>query len=470
MRHARGVDETQEVVGYRVLRRIARGVRTTVLLAHGGDPAETIVLKVAAADDPGGLREAAALERGAGAHVVALLDASASDDEFVLVLPRLSGDLAHLLAERIELEGGEAVTVLAPIASTIRRLHAAGVAHGALAPASVMFDDEGAPVLTGFGAAAVFAASLPEVELERVPEVGADRAALRELADAVLGRVGGARRAAAQALLAHVLAVPDAEVAGRLAAGIFEVAAALPVRPGDATPPTSGIGRIVPVAEPTTETARDRASSSGWAARVEEWLDSSPAAALKAAALLRWRRLPPGRRRLVLGAGAGALALVVALVAVPSAPTPGASAGAPTATRSAARTPTPSGSPTPSSGETAVLGDDPVAAADALLATRAACRQELSILCFDDVDQDGSAAADVDRSAIRAAQAGGELEKDPLPPADTAKPTLTERIGGSALIGLADGSSLLLVRGDGGWRIRDVLTAPGQASTPSPEG
>jgi len=464
------MEETREIAGYRVLRRIAHGRRATILLAHGGEPAETVVLKVAAADDASAIREAAALDRGAGEHVVSLRDASATDEQLVLVLPRLAGDLAHLLAERTELEGGEAVTVLAPIAATIRRLHAAGVAHGALASGAVQFDDEGAPVLTGFGAASVFAAGLPEVELERIPEVVADRTALRELARAVLDRVGGARRAAAQAVLVQVLAGPDAEVVGRLAGGIFEVAAALPIRATDPPPSASSAGRVVPVVEAATETARDRgAAASGWAARIEAWLDRSPAAELKNAALARWRRLSTGRRRLALGGGAGALALVVALVAIPSAPAPGAIGSS--AGRVASSSPVrPTGSPTPSVRDVAVRGDDPVAAAVALVAARAACRRELSVLCLDGVDQDGSAAADADRGAIRAAQAGGELGKDALPSPATAAPTLSERIGGSALIALAGGGSLLLVRGDGGWRIRDILTAPGQTSTPPPGG
>ncbi|MGN6325877.1 protein kinase domain-containing protein [Pseudolysinimonas sp.] len=466
------MDEAGEIAGYRVLRRIERGARSTVFLAHGGEPPGTVVLKVTGADDPAALREAAALDRGAGAHIIELRDAAADDDRLVLVLPRLGDDLAHLLAERAELEGGEAVTILAPLAETVRRLHAAGVAHGALTAACVRFDADGAPTLTGFGSSSVFEAGLPEVALERVPEVAADRAALRELAAAVLARVGGARREAAQRLHVEVLAAPDAEIAGRIAGGIFEVAAALPVRMGDA-PTTTGSahGRVVPVGSPVAE-VRPTPKAWAWATRVEELLDRSPAAELAAAARARWARWSSARRRLVLGVGAGALSLVVAVLVIP-APTPGGAVAAGERSASPAPAATSTGSSRDAATDPAVTGDDPVAAATPLLRARASCRDELSILCLDAADQPDSAAADADREAIRVGQVGGRLPPDPLAGAGDAPPALTERIGGSALIAVGGGVSLLLVRGDDGWRIRDIIApepaaTPGQTATPPP--
>jgi hypothetical protein len=485
------VDEAARIGGYRILRRIARGSRTIILLAHGGEPPDTVVLKVAAADDAAAVREAAALDRGAGEHVVPLLDASADDERLVLVLPRLPGaDLARLLTERAELEGGEAVTVLAPIAATIGRLHSEGVAHGALTASSVRFDAEGAPVLTGFGGAVVFEAGLPEVALDRIDEVRADRAALRDLASAVLGRVGGARRAAALRLQQELMAASDANLVEHLVRGIFDVAAALPIRAADAPPAGAVAGRLVPLGVPVdaSEGASRPHGAARWAATVERWIDRSPAAEARQWIVRRWATLSRGRRRLVLGAGAGALALATALVAIPGVPTPVTAAGAPGASHPASRSSSSPGSS--SSGAArhgtrggsdsggghdapALRGDDPVAAAAALLTARAACRRELSVLCLDGIDQDGSAAADADRLALRAAQSGGELAEDPLPPAPDASPRLIERVGDSALIGVANGASLLLVREDGAWRIRDLLPAPtpaADASAPSPAG
>jgi hypothetical protein len=468
-----------------------------MLLAHEAGAADPVVLKVARADDAAAVREAEALDRGAGEHVVPVLDACADDDRLVLVLPRLPGpDLARVLADRSELEGGEAVTILAPVAGAVARLHAAGVANGALGTGSVLFDAEGAPVLVGFGAAAVFEAGLPEVELERVPEVAADRAALRSIATGVLGRVGGVRRATARRLLERVAAAPDAEVANLVATDVFDVAAALPVRFAD-PPPTPGApgalggvaasggvgGRLVPVSPPVPDAGPDAASSGTRWARLGALLDRSPAAELRSAALQRWAALSARRRRLTLGLGAAGLALLVALVAIPGAPAPGTAAGAARAAAShkasshdaashdaarGARSPTPASSAGPTSDD-AVRGDDPVAAAAALLRTRARCRRELSVLCLDDVDQEGSSAAAADREAIRAAQAGGELPPDPLGAtgAGSVPPRLTERLGGSALIEVAGGGSLLLVRGAAGWRIRDILAPPSPAPTAS---
>jgi len=487
-RHGVRVDEPQrmpqppehEIAGYRVLRRIARGGRTEVLLAHGGEPPATVVLKLASPDDPGAFREAAALDRGAGEHVVPLLDVHGDDDRVVLVLPRLpNGDLGRLLAERTELAGGEAVTILAPIAATLRRLHRAGVAHGALIASAVLFDEEGAPTLTGFGAAAIVAAGAPEVDLEQVPEIVADRAALRGIASAVLERVGGERRAAARRLLSRINAERPAEVAALIAEEVFGVAAAQPVRSDDAEPMAawrgSATGRPVPVADPI-EAGPSSTPSALWE-RVAAALERAPAAELRTAVSRRWATLSPAWRRVVLAVGAGALALGVALVAIPNG----------TASRAAVETASPHAWPAPTIGsssatdgpasgstaadvrEAAVRGDDPVAAAVALLDARAACRRALSVLCLEQVDQDGSAAAQTDRDALRAAQTGGELGDDPLASGGGA-PRLIERAGGSALIGLDGGASMLLVDGEDGWRIRDALPAPAQTTTPSPEG
>jgi eukaryotic-like serine/threonine-protein kinase len=472
------MDEAERIAGYRVLRRIARGARSTVLLAHGGDPPESVVLKATGPGDPAAVREAAALDRGAGDHVVALLDAASDERRDVLVLPRLPGpDLAGLLAERGELAGGEAVTILAPIAATVRRLHDAGVAHGALGAGCVRFDADGAPVLTGFGSAVLFDAQAPEIVRERIDEVVRDRASVRVLAEAVLGRVGEPRRGAAQRLVAAARGIADVELLPWLASEVFAIAAAAPVRPVDSPAPAAGRGRAVPVAVPVPPAPGSEPRR--WSERITGLLERAPGEELRAALGRRWSAWSAGRRRLVLAVGAGALALLVCLVAIPAAPAPGATVSptAPHPRDGAPRSDSASASPSASrlagtaTGEGAVIrGDDPIAATTALLRSRASCRRILSVLCLDDVDQDGSAASDADRAAIRAAQAGGELGDDPLPSTDAANPALAERIGDSALVNLSGGASVLIVRVDGGWRIRSMLPPPGQTTTPSPRG
>src|SRR5690606_38520466 len=99
--------------------------------------------------------ELAALEAAQHDHCIRLLDlATAPNGSPALILERLPlGTLTRLLAEREILRPGEVVTILAPIALTIDRLHAAGVAHGAIASEDIGFREDGAPVLLGSGSA-----------------------------------------------------------------------------------------------------------------------------------------------------------------------------------------------------------------------------------------------------------------------------------------------------------------------------
>ena len=87
-----------EVAGYRVLRTAARGTRCRLLVGH--HEGDTVVLKIADADDPAFGREAEALSRAAGEHVVRLLDAAADHERAVLVLERLGGGTLGELLDR----------------------------------------------------------------------------------------------------------------------------------------------------------------------------------------------------------------------------------------------------------------------------------------------------------------------------------------------------------------------------------
>src|SRR5690606_24318794 len=142
-------------------------------------------------------------------HVVELCDVSADERQTVLVLERLSrGTLAELLERRTGLDAGEAVTILAPLAVTVDRLHAAGIAHRSLSLASVCFRGDGSPTLIGFGSAELFAPGTPEVVREAIAGVLADRAALVGITQMVLGRVSGARADGARRLAAMITDAP----------------------------------------------------------------------------------------------------------------------------------------------------------------------------------------------------------------------------------------------------------------------
>ena len=107
-----------------------------------------------------------------------------------------------------------------------------------------------------------------------------------------------------------------------------------------------------------------------------------------------------------------------------------------------------------------VMSDDPLVAVPALLAARERCIRDLSVLCLDAVGQQGSAALDDDQQLVRDLQSGGEL------PARwsvvVGELVLEERLGDSAMVSLGDVSdsepaSILLMKGEAGWRIRDYL-------------
>ncbi len=459
--------------GYRVLRSLALDDDAQVLLGFrdvdGDRMTTTVALKVHPATAELWRRTVGvveALERAGGEHVVQLLDLDA-DGEFIhLVFERLThGSLAELLTLRESLDAGEVVTIVAPLVEAVMRMHCAGAAHGALTARRVMFREDGAPVLIGFGSSTVFTPGAPEVVLERQAGVGADRRAVRELASRLLGRVGGSRARAARALADALEACPEDALLDMLMSRLFELAAAAPVRfVPDGTVAVSANSRMVAIGAPIVEVP---ALPNAWKQRVLDAVDASPAAPVATVVARVWRGWSPRRRRVVLGVGAGAIAWAV-LVAVAPAPIVRSATAAPTPSPSTFA-PRVSAPPTPA-GIDPLVADDPRGAAIALVMARERCLRSLSVLCLDGVEQQDSGALRDDRELIRAAQRGGELSDPLVSDPSTLDPELVERRGASALVrlrpaGSASGSptpqrdpaSLLLVKGEAGWRIRDVI-------------
>src|SRR5690606_1969072 len=126
-----------------------------------------------------------------------------------LILAKLAPNgLSALLAGPGGFRSGEAVTIIAPLVDALSAVHRAGFTHGGINAASVLFDERGAPVLTGFGAAAQLKSpasagesqpqeprpqwgtgGVPPAVLEGRPEVERDLNDLLDLAGAVLARV-----------------------------------------------------------------------------------------------------------------------------------------------------------------------------------------------------------------------------------------------------------------------------------------
>jgi hypothetical protein len=277
------------VGGYRLVRRLGTGDGCEVFLGiapSGADDAHdhTVAIKVFhPLVDPDRIgAEIDALSRLRHQHTLRLIDvAVAPTGSPCLVLERLSaGSLSGLIRDGLPLAAGEAVTILAPLASAVDSLHAAGVVHGRLRLSSVLFRDDGAPVIIGFGDATLLESGLPPARLSDEEGVLRDRGDLLTVVAAVLARVegefavgdvGGSAAAAGRSLeLADIDPRSDG-FGSALAERLFDLAEPRPVRlarVGSAersVPParvvTVGAGtRRPPAAEPDVSPGSERAA------------------------------------------------------------------------------------------------------------------------------------------------------------------------------------------------------------------
>ncbi|HYN66981.1 MAG TPA: protein kinase [Ornithinibacter sp.] len=144
------------VPGYELGRLLARGGTSEVWAAVAREGGREVVVKVVHADlgaVEAAAREAAVSARVASAHVVAVEACVAlADGRVAVVMPHLRGGaLDALVRARGHLSPGEVVTVLAPVASALGRLHDLGVVHGDVSPGNVLLELDGRPVLGDLG-------------------------------------------------------------------------------------------------------------------------------------------------------------------------------------------------------------------------------------------------------------------------------------------------------------------------------
>ncbi|MEJ3403238.1 hypothetical protein WDJ51_00700 [Rathayibacter sp. YIM 133350] len=452
-------DET--IAGYRVLRRMGSGTRCDVYLGAGHD-GRTVALKVFRRGAVTSAVDAEVEIAGtvAGVALPRLLDvASVPDGRICLVLDPLTGPtLAQRLASGLSL--GELVTVLGPLVAAVAALHDAGWCLGALSPASVRFSAAGRPVITSLAHAESLSRQAGtttataqrrrdyEVIAGFMRQVGGDDEALDRLASWL-------RERAAQRPLPAVLPELEHRIFGLAPAEPVRVevpAAVVPLRLDDPAPLR---GRaLAEVGAQATEPAAapDRFRR----------LLARPGSAVRAfASGERRRRFAP----IIIGGAVAAVLVAAALTLLPAAErassrTPRPASGAPTADPVASSAPSRSQEATGPSPESRALiaGEDPVAAAQALLQARAACVRTGEPACLLQVDELGSPLADADASAVEAAAVPVELD----PGATLA---LASRSGDAAVIAMTVGdmqpASLLVVRGEAGWRLRDVFPAEG---------
>jgi hypothetical protein len=446
------------LAGYRLLRKLGSGSRADVYLGSGSTG--TVAIKVFAAEVP---RESVgaeldALGRLESPHLVRILDVATSPNLLpTLVLERVpGGSVTSLFRERSELEAGEAVTLLAPLAGLLAELHRAGVAHDRIGTTSVHLGPNGEPVLLGLGHCTLFPANGSIAAIDAQPAVVRDRDALATLALSVLHhvRARGANDRVSK-LAGWIENTPRLyEFLPDLESRLFDLADSMPIefgreRAGSHTVPTR-IGTPTRTREepPPEFIETDVARSKPLPRDLPKWLPGelleNPVAMVRErlTSLIRGVRKP-----LWIVAGGIVLAFVLAATLIPA----GKASLPPkvTAVRESV-------APEPAA---SALPDDPVLALPLLLRARAACIHDLSILCLDAVDEASSGAFLQDSALIQQIQQGGEIPTSAT--IDYSGLQLVERLGDSALVGLGENSnpsSILLIKGVAGWRIRDVLT------------
>lgn len=444
------------VPGIRVVRTLARDAHVERLLVQvdddGPEPAE-LIRAIDAVGVDRVARLLAALDRlepaGLGGVRDVVADALAPA---VLLTHRRGTRLAELLLVRERWQAGEAVSLLTPVTDAVARMHDAGVAHGALGAARILVTVDGAEVI-GLDGAELFSPGAPEVVREGVDAVARDRRALRELAVDVLERVDGSRASAAEQLSSRVGAAPDPRVIPELLEGLAQLAAAIPVGL-DVVADSAAHRDERDVPRPSGPEAG--AAPPGFLARLlADWGGVAADAAIPEA-VARARQLldgaPPNRRRLLVGGGAAVAMAGLLLAIIPPAER---SSSAATVPSPAPPSQAPPSTPPVEPDVEPDVETDPADAVVTLLARRDACFRELSVLCLEGVDQAGSAALDDDRRALLAMRDGGEGSPASV---ELVRVRVVERLGDSALVELGPETapaSLLLMRSEAGWRIRD---------------
>ncbi len=445
------------LAGYRLLRKLGSGSRADVYLVAGQKGTAALKTFAAHVERESVGVELTALGRVQSPHLVRLLDVSGMAEELpVLVLEHVRrGSLAALIRSREHLERGEIVTLLAPITRLVTQLQLAGVGHGKLGPSAVHLGEGGEPVLLGLGHARLFAEGLPPAALDEQPAASADRAALATLAGTLLSRVAGSADDPRTIEFARWIdTAPNAfELPAQLEERLFDWAQAAPIAffSGQSVPEEV----LEPVLEPVSVASlRPRADTPAWL--TQEVIDD-PVGEVKRRAAALFRSV----RRRYWFAAAGILgALVIALALLPaghhdSRPIPVAPASHP---------------PAHLEPSAPALPDEPVAALAVLLAARDQCFRALSVLCLDTVDEASSAAFSSDAAAVQRVQQGGEAR----PASSGSALALVERLGDTALVsvgGTSNPASVLMIRTEAGWRIRDFLDGrPATTSSAAPIG
>lgn len=241
-------------------------------------------------------------------------------------------DLATLLAARNRWAPGEVVTVVVPLAAALGALHAAGLAHGDVAPANVVLDD-GRPVLvdvlTGDDPLEAGTPGFAAPDRARGAGPAGDVHALARLGLALLGDAAGSEAERLRGVLRTGCATDPAARpdAAALAVAVFEAGPAEPVRRVDpAVLARLSLSRLAAEDPGRTQRrpARDRGRHRRRRSRRPAGVLAVGATAVAVAVLATgpWpaaREVRSAARDLWPGGGSGEVALVAAGVPAPSA-------------------------------------------------------------------------------------------------------------------------------------------------------
>lgn len=510
------LDPQPLLAGRRLVRRLGTGRRwsaySTVLRDDGLAPdgmsgpgrpalaADAVLLRARAdAAERGLWRRAAVLSRLDHPHILRLLDVAEDASGLpCLLVERLSGGtLAELLRRRETMAPGEAVTILAPIVDAVRAAHLVGIAHGDVTPMAVVFAADGRPVLSGWSEARTVEGAVRRGggTLPGQPEFVADWVGVGRLVDNVLRATSVGESTAVSDWIAEAApGLADHELSNRLQQRIHGLARPLPVLlDREADPPISAAAAVRSSADagqrpqiPTTRRAaaaerRQRGTGRRGRARTrgrrpdDHRLGGATTTTAIPEGTTRYTVLAR-RPRLLLGAiGACAVLVVGTMILLPSEraetlPEPASFIEPPrpeqtngSANEAAPYDPAPTEAVLePESAPDVVLGADPIPAAIELSARRERCRGEQASTsdCILDYAEQGSAFHDTESTGPT------------LGPIDTTGLELIDRQGDAAVLrGLTlaiDGAggdeerqpvTLLMVRGETGWRLREIFTA-----------
>ncbi|MCS5719572.1 hypothetical protein N1027_15665 [Herbiconiux sp. CPCC 205763] len=416
-----------------------------------------------------------------------LLDLATTDQgELVLVMTFCRGrpvrpSAPH--ATRPALDAGD-------LARLVRELHEAGVAHGSLDPGAVLVDDQGVASLVGFRAArfagdAGFAAAV-SADLRAVEALTRGRPAVVGFSTAraaVPGRGSSRLAGGPERLFSNTGGVREADDSATSGGVVASSAGAVDSRAGDDS--------LIDAWRWTDDTVDEPGRELAFLETLEPAVLAIRESGAALRGLVRTRSagaMAPRRRRLLVAGGALVVAAAVAgCLMIPSG---GSStddrAAASAAERTAPAAPeegsveagagagmgadTAAAAGAADNGEAdraAIRSDDPLRAMPALLELRRECLRTGEPNCLDSVDQWNASALVADQELAR----GSGPPDDPL--ASVSDISLVERIGATALLsGVAgegsDGGgettkpvSLLVMRGETGWRLRSYRIGQG---------